>query len=303
MDGESQGMTTERVIIVDDRLVGILSEGAIFDPPKRKMAVIFLNAGIIHRVGPGRLYVAMARKLSAAGVDACRFDFSGIGDSRENPDGTVSAKKFATDTAKVMDWIERSCEIHEFFLIGICLGAEVALDVCRNDGRVVGMALVNGQFLDPHEAIALSHRVERTARIRFRLKCIASPWEWRDIHLQFLRAFAIAGEYVLEKAAWNVLQRRSRQSSGELACVGKLASFFARPNAKLLLLYAENSSSWDFFTLFLKTKMAIFPNHRWSVKMLPTVDHSLIRPDAQRITIERIYAWMGGNGYLENQNP
>ena len=44
--------------------------GVLTDPPEAKReagvpAVIFLNAGLIHHVGPNRLYVKLARALAA----------------------------------------------------------------------------------------------------------------------------------------------------------------------------------------------------------------------------------------------
>ena len=43
--------------------------------------VVLLNAGIIHRIGPNRLYVQLARRLASRGHAVLRFDLAGIGDS------------------------------------------------------------------------------------------------------------------------------------------------------------------------------------------------------------------------------
>ena len=61
-------------------IVGILTS-----PPRgvarKGIAVLLLNAGLIHHVGPNRLYVRLARVLASMGFSTVRFDFSGIGDS------------------------------------------------------------------------------------------------------------------------------------------------------------------------------------------------------------------------------
>jgi alpha/beta superfamily hydrolase len=49
---------------------------------KAQHAVLMLNAGAVHHVGPNRLYVALARRLATAGVASLRMDIAGIGDSR-----------------------------------------------------------------------------------------------------------------------------------------------------------------------------------------------------------------------------
>ena len=42
--------------------------------------IILLNSGLLHRVGPNRLYVKIARNAATSGLVAFRFDLSGIGD-------------------------------------------------------------------------------------------------------------------------------------------------------------------------------------------------------------------------------
>jgi alpha/beta superfamily hydrolase len=61
-------------------LVGIITDPPEAERDPQRPAIVCLNAGIIHRVGPHRLYVKMARTLAAMGFVVLRFDFSGIGD-------------------------------------------------------------------------------------------------------------------------------------------------------------------------------------------------------------------------------
>src|SRR5205823_1145017 len=57
-------------------------------------AVLLLNAGNIHRVGPNRIYVRAARSIAARGGLVCRFDFAGLGDSIASGDGEGTAGGF-----------------------------------------------------------------------------------------------------------------------------------------------------------------------------------------------------------------
>ena len=61
-------------------LVGVVTEAATGTAAADRPAFLFLNSGILHRVGSCRMHVRMARALSAAGFDCLRFDYSGIGD-------------------------------------------------------------------------------------------------------------------------------------------------------------------------------------------------------------------------------
>ena len=42
---------------------------------------LILNAGIVHRIGPFRLNVDIARQLAELGFSTLRMDLSGLGDS------------------------------------------------------------------------------------------------------------------------------------------------------------------------------------------------------------------------------
>ena len=73
----------DEVVALDGgRGFGLLtrSKGA----PKGRAVVLF-NAGLIHRMGPFRLHVHLARRLAEQGLDVFRFDMPRIGDA---PAGT-----------------------------------------------------------------------------------------------------------------------------------------------------------------------------------------------------------------------
>ncbi|HEY5972738.1 MAG TPA: hypothetical protein VIT22_12400, partial [Pseudoxanthomonas sp.] len=70
----------EEVIALDGgRSFGLLNRAS---GTARGTTVVLLNAGLIHRVGPFRLYVRLARELAESGFDVLRFDLPGIGDGQ-----------------------------------------------------------------------------------------------------------------------------------------------------------------------------------------------------------------------------
>ena len=122
--------------------------GVVTDPPAEKNgrprpAVILLNPGIVHRVGPGRIYVKIARTLAAAGFVVLRFDFAGIGDSEVRFDSVPFPKSATQEVQKAMDFLYRSRGIAEFVLMGGCSGAAVSLETACHDPRVIGSILMN----------------------------------------------------------------------------------------------------------------------------------------------------------------
>lgn len=107
-------------------------------------AVLFLNAGAIHRVGPHRIYVRAARRLAAEGVPSMRFDPSGVGDSGAGSGRLAWGDAVLEDAREAMASLERASESRRFLLAGICSGALSAFEVARADDRVVGAYMVDG---------------------------------------------------------------------------------------------------------------------------------------------------------------
>ncbi len=103
-------------------LFGILTEpeGAPLGP-----TVLLLNAGLIHHIGPARLWVSLARRFAAAGMRCLRFDLSGLGDSPVRP-GQPPHVGYPLEAAEdVASAAEALCPGHhgDVVLTGLCAGA------------------------------------------------------------------------------------------------------------------------------------------------------------------------------------
>jgi alpha/beta superfamily hydrolase len=124
-----------------EALIGIVTSAP--QGNEDKPAVILLNPGIVHRVGPGRVYVNIARALAARGFTALRFDFSGIGDSTVRLDNCCFEKSSIDETCAAMNFLQARKNINRFILLGGCSGAMVSLETARVDGRAIGAVLIN----------------------------------------------------------------------------------------------------------------------------------------------------------------
>jgi pimeloyl-ACP methyl ester carboxylesterase len=107
-------------------------------------ALVFLNAGLLHRIGPNRLYVRMAREMAAHGFSSLRFDLSGIGDSPPRTDGLPLRNAVLCDVLEALDFLSQKRALSSFILIGLCSGADLAFQVALADKRVVGAILIDG---------------------------------------------------------------------------------------------------------------------------------------------------------------
>ena len=123
-------------------LLGLLSTPD--DPLPGAPAVVLLNAGLLHRVGPNRMNVELARRLSNEGITSLRFDISGIGDSEIVDASLLYFQRAIQDIVDSLDTLEKVTGIGEFVVIGLCTGAFNALGAARQDERVKGIVLLDG---------------------------------------------------------------------------------------------------------------------------------------------------------------
>ena len=124
-------------------LVGILTNPPLASLPEQFPGIIILNAGVVHRVGPNRLSVKIARILGQLGFTTFRFDFSGIGDSTVRTDNLPYEKSIILETQEAMDYVQSAKGIGNFILLGICTGAMNSFEVARRDPRVRAAMLIN----------------------------------------------------------------------------------------------------------------------------------------------------------------
>lgn len=140
-----------------ESLVGIVSRRP--DGGDR-VPVLILGAGIIHKVGPSRASVRVARALAEDGHTVLRFDLSGIGDSARAPDGTLESvvKDDIRDAISFLleqspEWSGGVC------IVGFCSGADNALHMAAEDARIRDLVL-----FDPTIQRTSGFRRRRTLR-------------------------------------------------------------------------------------------------------------------------------------------
>jgi hypothetical protein len=134
----------ERAVSIGEQpaLVSIVTDPAT--PLAGRPAFIMLNAGLIHRVGPNRLHVRLARALADAGFVSLRIDLSGRGDSDPRRDELPFRASGVIETQEAMKYLAVSRGITRFVVFGICSGAATAGDLAYADARVAGAVIVEG---------------------------------------------------------------------------------------------------------------------------------------------------------------
>jgi pimeloyl-ACP methyl ester carboxylesterase len=125
-------------------LVGVVSLPAS-SAATRDHAVVIVNVGVIHRVGPNRLHVQLARQLASDGFVTLRFDLSGIGDSEPRRDRVVP-DAVRQDVSDALSYLQASFKATSFVLVGLCSGANTSLRFARLHPGVVAAVLLDPYF-------------------------------------------------------------------------------------------------------------------------------------------------------------
>lgn len=162
-------------------LVGIVAGNPEIAMQHASTAVILLNAGIVHRVGAGRVYVKLARALAGAGFLTLRFDFSGIGDSPVRQDGLAFPKSAVAEAQDAMEFLCKNKGVRRFILLGGCSGARIAFDTACCDSRVVGTLLINFPSIDEDDAGQDPGAANRSALFYYRRFAFFNFGSWRRL--------------------------------------------------------------------------------------------------------------------------
>jgi alpha-beta hydrolase superfamily lysophospholipase len=96
----------------------------------RRRAVILLNAGADHHVGPSRIYVTIARRWARSGYVVLRMDLAGLGDSATraaSPDDEVFPPAALEDVRAGIELLKTRYAIRDITIAGLCSGAYHAL--------------------------------------------------------------------------------------------------------------------------------------------------------------------------------
>jgi pimeloyl-ACP methyl ester carboxylesterase len=144
-------------------LVGIVTAPAV--PRVGAPVVVLLNAGFVHRIGPFRMTVALARRLAGRGYHVLRFDQSGLGDSELRAGGAAAGAdaleaRIVEDVREAVDFALAHTGAGRAVVMGLCSGAINAHLSAVADTRIAGAVLVDG-YAYPTPRFYLRHYAPR----------------------------------------------------------------------------------------------------------------------------------------------
>jgi len=246
---------------------------------------IFLNSGLVHRVGPNRLYVRLAREMAGLGISSLRFDLSGIGDSANaSTDANSILEQVQQDIRAAIDFAFAQ-GAQGVLLLGLCSGADNAFVTAVRDARVSGLVLI-----DPNAyrtfTFYLHHIRKRILRGRTWLNLISGPHSIPN-RLARLRTKPDAAP---EGAASVFLAPTTLPAIEETR---SQLSELIRRQTKMLYIFS-GGLEWRYN--HRRQLFRAFPGLDWSqcveLEYYGDADHTFSRVDHQHRLIDRVCGWL-----------
>lgn len=233
---------------------GGMGRGIVCEPVARasRATLVLLSAGLKYRVGPGRLYVELARHFAQEGFRVIRADPSQIGESDGRLESapiqeiwnTIERGRFVDDGIALIGALRQKCGEGPIFVSGLCGGAVTAEVIAHAKPRLVqGVVALN-------PAITLSTgsgrpvRAVAKANARTYVKRLVSPFAWQ-------RLLSGISNYRLMWATARTMLGTVPQGVNPLYFSALQSALSAKiPH---LLIFAENDERWhEFKDLILK---------------------------------------------------
>ncbi len=270
-------------------LIGILTENSSIEYHTSLPVIIILNAGVLHRVGPNRIHVKIARKIADSGFKIFRFDFSGIGDSTRNNNNVSFEKNRVNEVREAIDYLVSVTGIRECILIGICSGADVAYQTACHDNRVVGFIGINGFYKNGNHDETIDDIVKMKTQIRYYKNRIVTFEGWKRM-IKGKSNFQMIKKIIFHKMK-GFLKQNNKLMTGKI--ISKDWQELVARKVDVLLIYSDGSSAFDIYNLFLKKEFnRLNSSEQINVDILQQTDHIFTLLWSQKILVEMVHDWL-----------
>ena len=252
-----------------------------------RIGVVIVVGGPQYRAGSHRLFVRLARALSAAGYPVLRFDARGMGDSAGSQRGF---EQISADIGAAVDALSAACpQLRGVVLWGLCDGASASLLYVdqQADPRVVGLCLLNPWVRSPASQAKTKVRHYYTRRL-------LQPTFWRKLLRGGVRLSALSDLLRSSRVAWGRGQH-AESWPDRLSYTDRMARAWLATDFPLLLLLSANDLTAREFETVLHS------DHSWrgcSLRVnlkrydIDGADHTLSSPPARRQLETRCAAWL-----------
>jgi len=261
----------------EGRLFGLLCEP--IDGARADIAVVLLNAGVVRRIGPNRMWVEAARRWASLGVPTLRLDVEGLGDSDGDGSRYVDAAALyapgMVDQVRVaLDHLQAEGVASRFVVAGVCSGALWAFNAVCEDERVTCAVMVNSYAFFWADHLIVEREARRVGRV-----LQLSAWR-RVLHGK------VSAAHVLARLRWMLatplqLRARSRRRRAGRERLVRALDGLRDSDRRLVLLLGRGELLWDELARDGHLdRLAGWPNVE--LHTIPSPDHTFRAPPLQR---------------------
>jgi len=254
-------------------LVGVITEPAAGSARPDAPAVLILNSGLVHRVGPKRLHVRLARRLAGLGFTCMRIDLSGIGDSRTSSSTEALYQRRLSEVREAMQYLRENHGARHFLVAGNCSGALLSYIVALAEADVTAAALINPQARRPlryYLRLAFKHPAFWRRLARW------DQWPGRihDARKWFTR-FRADADHAPAPARGTPEELQSLVERG----------------VRLLVVNCEWDSGYDRFQVADRERLQALGNGRIVLASIPGSDHDFNLVSGQERLLDIVQRW------------
>ncbi len=265
-------------------LVGILSDPLPEMRSPDRPALILLNAGLLNRTGPYRMYVDLARDMAKKGFTVLRFDFSGLGDSFTRKDNKSDEERAVLDVQEAMDQLTRKKNIKEFVLLGLCQGADRAHPLGIRDSRIKGIMYLDG-FGYPTPGY---HVRNFGRRVLHNVRAMTKLERWTHL---IKKSYSRFFKNNTKKGSPKPTETFERQFPTAKQFESDVRSMLDR-GASLFFIYSDGIKYYNYEGQFRDGFGSLFSNDRLQVRFFRQTDHLFTSLTRRKELFQSIGDWM-----------
>ncbi len=288
-----------------EKIVYFQSKGrnlfGIFHPAEnmgRKFGVIFINSGMQNRVGPHRIYVKAARRLSQIGFSVLRIDFPGIGES----EGEVKETHFdchdPEDTINAINYFKQEEKIEKIILVGLCAGARNAMKTAAKDTRVDSIVLWSlpiisntpGILTRKQDVRGLMSRKGAKIHLGSTLKKVFSIRVWNEYLSAGGNLFSVMVKF--RTIFWGLVANQNKWMSNRSKGFFEAFESFLSSGRKGLFVYGERDImiKEEFEEKF--KELSNGKRHSCEYYIIPNANHSYTSIESESNVIDKTVGWL-----------
>ena len=286
--GNRQLIDGLRESILPGRTFGIVTEPATGAKPAP--TILLPNAGSAHHVGPGRLYVLLARALARQGFRVIRLDLPGLGDSVVE-DASRENHPYEPPATPVLAELMPALGHDSYIVAGLCSGAHAAFHAAR-ELPVVESILINPLtfYYEPGMSLDTGPSTNQYSEWQRYLQLARSGEGWRKV---------LHGNVGVANVLSTVVARFSRRGRRNANLADDLRRI-AGSGRRLTFLFSRLDSGYDLLMLSAGPEVKRLQKQgRLDLWRIEGANHTFDAKEAREAMIARLIEHLAGR-YLSS---